>query len=125
MEASKRSLKSAFFLSQPVCRRGVIFPALQPWNVLVRTGAGMTDSALDVTVTGPLARTNARVAAAEAGSSLSKVFDRKVQRAAAACQQQGLVFLPLAVETLGGMHKVEVRTAQAPGSSRGLPSRLR
>ena len=88
------------------------------------SGAGMTDSALDVTVTGPLARTNARVAAAEAGSSLSKVFDRKVQRAAAACQQQGLVFLPLAVETLGGMHKVEVRTAQAPGSSRGSPSGL-
>ena len=67
----------------------------------------MTDSALGVTVTDPLARTNARVAAAEAGSSLSKVFDRKVQRAAAACQQPGLVFLPLAVETLRGMHKVE------------------
>ena len=89
------------------------------------SGAGMTESALDVTVTDPLARTNARVAAAEAGSSLSKVFYRKVQRAAAACQQHGLVFLPLAVETLRGMHKVEVRTAQAPGSSRGLPPRLR
>ena len=38
----------------------------------------MTDSALGVTVTDPLARTNARVAAAEAGSSLSKVFDSKM-----------------------------------------------
>ena len=45
----------------------------------------MTESALGVTVTDPLARTNARVAAAEAGSSLSKVFYRKVQRAAVAC----------------------------------------
>ena len=61
------------------------------------SGAGMTESALDVTVTDPLARTNARVAAAEAGSSLSKVFYRKVQRAAVACEQHGLVFLPLAL----------------------------
>ena len=88
------------------------------------SGAGMTESALDVTVTDPFARTNARVAAAEAGSSLSNVFYRKMQRAAAACQQHGLVCLPLAVDTLRGMHKVEVRTAQAPGSSPGLPIKI-
>ena len=81
------------------------------------SGASMTDSALGVTVTDPLARTNARVAAAEAGSSLSKVFDSKMPTT-------GLVFLPLAEETLRGMHKVDVRTAQAPGSSLGSPSRL-
>ena len=53
---------------------------------------------MDVTVTGPLAKTNVRAAVAEAGSSLA--FDRKVQGAAVACQQQGLVFSQLAVETV-------------------------
>ena len=83
------------------------------------SGASMTDSALGVTVTDPLARTNARVAAAEADSSLSKVFDRKVQRAAAACQQQGLVFLPLAEETLRGMHKVILEQLKRLGAALG------
>ena len=56
------------------------------------------DGALDVTVTGPLVKTNVRAAVAEAGSSLA--FDIKVQGAAVACQQQGLVFSQLAVETV-------------------------
>ena len=38
-------------------------------------------------------------AAEEAGSALSKAFKRKVQGAAEACQGQGLVFLPIALET--------------------------
>ena len=56
------------------------------------------DGALDVTVTGPLVKTNVRAAVAEAGSSLA--FDRKVQGAAVACQQHGLVLSQLAVETV-------------------------
>ena len=47
--------------------------------------------------------------AAEAGSALNKVVKRKVDGAAEACRDQGIVFLPLAVETLGGMHKVAVQ----------------
>ena len=38
-------------------------------------------------------------AAEEAGSALSKAFKRKVQGAAEAYQGQGLVFLPIALET--------------------------
>ena len=86
---------------------------------LIRRWHDGKDGALDVTVTGPLARTNVRAAATEAGSSLSKAFDRKVRGAAAACQQQGLVFLPLAVETLGGMHKVAVEQLKCLGAAVG------
>ena len=93
--------------------------AARPGDVLIRRWHDGKDGALDVTVTGPLAKTNVRAAAAEAGSSLSKAFDRKVQGAAAACQLQGLVFLPLAVETLGGLHRVAVEQLKRLGAAVG------
>ena len=46
---------------------------------------------------------------AEAGSALDKVVKKKVDGAAEACRDQGIVFLPLAVETLGGMHRGTVQ----------------
>ena len=93
--------------------------AARPGDVFIRRWHDGKDGALDVTVTGPLAKTNVRAAATEAGSSLLKAFDRKVRGAAAACQQQGLVFLPLAVETLGGMHKVAVEQLKRLGAAVG------
>ena len=51
-------------------------------------------------MTGPLASSNVAAAADEAGSALGKAFDRKVRGAAEACQEQGLVFLPIAIKTL-------------------------
>ena len=47
--------------------------------------------------------------AAEAGSALRKACEKKVNGAAEACREQGIVFLPLAVETLGGLHKTAVQ----------------
>ena len=37
---------------------------------------------------------------------MEKAFKRKVQGAAKARQDQGIAFLPIAMETLGGFHKV-------------------
>ena len=68
-------------------------------------------------MTGPLARTNVAAAAAEAGSALEKAFKRKVQGAAQVCQEQGLVFLPIAVETLGGFHKAAVEQVKRIGAA--------
>ena len=59
-------------------------------------------------MTSPLAPSNLAAAIAQAGGALTKAYTRKVRDTAAACQQQGLVFLPIAVETLGGMHHVAV-----------------
>ena len=40
--------------------------------------------------------------------TLEKAYSRKVQGAAEDCRQQGLAFVPLAREALGGLHKVTV-----------------
>ena len=62
-----------------------------------------------MTVTSSLASSHVAGAANAAGSALNKAYDRKVQGAAEACRQQGLAFLPLAWEALGGMHRVAIR----------------
>ena len=72
---------------------------------------------MDITVTGPLARSNVAAAAEEAGSALAKAVQRKVQGVAEACQQQGLVFLPIALETLGGFHQVAVEQVKRIGAA--------
>ena len=80
--------------------------AAKPADILIPRWVDGKDGALDVTVTSPLCQTNMARAAAEAGSALRSAYERKVQGAAAACQEQGLSFLPIAMETLGGLHQV-------------------
>ena len=91
--------------------------AARPGDVLIRRWSDGKDDAIDVTVTGPPARTYVAAAAEEAGSALTRAFNRKVQGAAAACQQQGVVLLPIALETLGGFHKVAVEQVKRIGSA--------
>ena len=67
----------------------------------------------------------------QAGSALRSAYDRKVQGAAAACQEQDLVSLPIAMETLGGLHQVAVvqlkrlvpALARQAGENRGVATR--
>ena len=54
------------------------------------------DGAIDVTVTSPLAKSNLAKAAA-----LAQACQRKTRETADACRQEGLVFIPFAMETLG------------------------
>ena len=82
--------------------------AAKPADILIPRWSDGKDGALDVTVTSPLCKTNVAKAAAEPGSALRSAYERKVQGAAAACQEQGLSFLPIAAETLGGLHQVAV-----------------
>ena len=70
-----------------------------------------------MTVTGPLAQSNVEVAAAESGGALEKAFKRKVQGAAQACQDQGIAFPPIAIETLGGFHKVALEQVKRIGAA--------
>ena len=81
----------------------------KPADILLPRWSDGRDAALDVTVTSSLATSHVAGAAAVAGSALDKAYDRKVQGAAEACRQQGLAFLPLAWEALGGMHRVAIR----------------
>ena len=76
----------------------------RPGDVMIRRWANGKDAAIDVTVTSPLASSYVAGAAAKAGSTLEKACQRKLRETAEACRQEGLVFLPLAMETLGGLH---------------------
>ena len=76
----------------------------RPGDVMIRRWANGKDAAIDVTVTSPLASSYVVGAAAEAGSTLEKACQRKLRETAEACRQEGLVFLPIAMETLGGFH---------------------
>ena len=89
----------------------------RPGDLLIRRWVDGKDGAIDVTVTGPLAQSNVASASAAAGGALEKAFKRKVDGAAQACQEQGISFLPVAVETLGGFHKVAVEQTQRIGAA--------
>ena len=75
------------------------------------------DGAIDVTVTSPLASSNVAGAEAQAGASLAKACQRKVGDTADACRREGLVFLPFAMETLGGLHPGAVTQVKLLASS--------
>ena len=94
----------------PVKEEQHLLPGSQarPGDVLIRRWCDGKDAALDVTVTSPLASSNLAAATARPGGALDKAYDRKMQDTADACRQQGLVFLPIALETLGGMHHLAV-----------------
>jgi hypothetical protein len=60
------------------------------------------------TVIHPLQEATVAGAAAEPGHALTVAFNRKVRHVAAACQREGIAFIPLAAESLGGWHPVAV-----------------
>ena len=76
----------------------------RPGDVTIRRWMNGKDGAIDVTVTSPLSRSNVAGAAAEAGASQAKACQRKERDTAEACRREGFVFLPFAMETLGGLH---------------------
>ena len=91
--------------------------AARPGDIFLRRWSDGKDAALDVTVTSPLAPSNLGAAAAYPGGALAKAYARKVRDTAQACQEQGLVFLPMALETLGGMHQVTVAQLKKLGTA--------
>ena len=60
------------------------------------------DAALDITVVNPLQVTGA---AATPGHALDYRYRTKMEGAAEECRQQGIKFLPVVVERLGGWHR--------------------
>ena len=103
----------------PVKEEQHLLPGSQarPGDVLIRRWCDGKDAALDVTVTSPLASSNLAAATARPGGALDKAYDRKMQDTADACRQQGLVFLPIALETLGGMHHLAVSQLKRLGAA--------
>ena len=84
----------------------------RPADVFLPNWAEGRDAAIDVTVINPLQQQTVAEAAATPGHSLDVAYDRKMRGAADDCQRQGVAFIPLAFESLGGWHKtaeVQVR----------------
>jgi hypothetical protein len=81
----------------------------RPADLFLPNWTGGRDSALDVTVTHPLRPTVVERAAAEPGYAAEAAFKRKMADSAEDCLREGIVFLPLAVESLGGWHPVAIQ----------------
>ena len=83
---------------------------LRPADVLVPHWTGGLDTALDVTVIHPLQAATVAGAAASPGHALEVAVTRKNRGRGALedCWRQGIKFIPLAVESLGGWHELAV-----------------
>ena len=62
------------------------------------------DTAIDVTVVNPLQSGMVVKVAENGGFAVETAHNRKVARYANRCEEEGMVFAPLAVDTLGGWH---------------------
>ena len=69
---------------------------------------GGLDTAWDVTVIHPLQAATLAGAAANPGHALEVAVKRKNRGALEDCRRQGIKFIPLAVESLGGWHESAV-----------------
>ena len=74
----------------------------RPADVLIPCWAGGRDAALDVTVINPMRLDLVDRAAEEPGHALSVAFNREIGQTREACEREGMAFIPLPVETLGG-----------------------
>ena len=79
--------------------------------------AGGKDCALDVTVVNPLQAALVAEAAEFPGHALATAHKRKLDKSWQSCNAQGIVFVPLAVESLGAWHKSVITEIKKLGSS--------
>ena len=89
----------------------------KPADIFIPRHAGGKDCALDVTVVNPLQAALVAQAAETPGHALKVAHKRKLDKSWQACNQQGIVFLPLAVESLGAWHKSAVSEIKKLGST--------
>ena len=94
----------------------------RPADIFIRNWAGGKDAALDITVTHPLQLATRRGAAANPGHALTIAFKRKMREAGELCRQQGIAFIPVALESLGGWHEVALAQVRKIGSALGRHS---
>ena len=80
----------------------------RPADVMIPNWTGGRDTALDMTVINPLQTQLVRQAATKAGAALDTAYNRKMTQAGEACRREGMVFVPMPWETLGGWHEETV-----------------
>jgi hypothetical protein len=89
---------------------------------------GFPSSAFDVTVTHPLQKKYLEVAMEEAGVAAQDAHDKKLQKSLEICEKEGIHFVPLAWESLGGatetVHDTLNRWTELEGARGGYPTEL-
>ena len=89
----------------------------RPADILLPGWAGGRDAALDVTVVHPLQDATRARAATEPGSALIYAYNNKMRVTAELCDQQGITFIPVVAESMGGWHKVALEQLRKLGSA--------
>ena len=89
----------------------------KPADIFIPRHSGGKDAALDVTVINPLQAATVAQAAETPGHALQVAHRRKLDKSWQPCHDQGIVFLPLAVESLGAWHKSAIAEVRKLGSS--------
>ena len=84
----------------------------KPGDIFIPTWSAGRPAAFDVTVTSPLQSLLSR-AAETPGASLEVAEDRKFSKHEKNCEEQGISFFPLAVETLGGWSALAIKTLKS------------
>lgn len=89
---------------------------------------GFSSSAFDVTISHPLQKKYIQVAMEEGGVAAQEAHDRKLQKSLVVCAKEGLHFVPLAWESLGGatetVHDTLTRWTEMEGARGGYPTAL-
>lgn len=87
---------------------------------------GFASSAFDVTISHPLQKKYIQVAMEEGGVAAQDAHDKKLQKSLAVCGREGLHFVPLAWESLGGatetVHDTLGRWTEMEGARGGYPT---
>ena len=81
---------------------------------------GGLDTAFDLTVVNSLQDATVTREAVEPGYALSFAHERKLRGAEEDCRRQGIAFVPLVVETLGGWHPIAEAQIKKLGSALAL-----
>ena len=89
----------------------------RPADIYIPGCSGGRDAALDVCVTHPLQDRYRAQAAREPGYALTQAYQNKMRVTADLCDQQGIAFIPMAAESLGGWHKVALEQLRKMGSA--------
>ena len=89
----------------------------KPADVMLPYWTGGKDTAWDITVVHPLQASMVARAAITPGHGAQEAFKRKWKAAGDQCLQEGIVFVPLALESLGGWHEDAVREVKKLGGA--------
>ena len=92
----------------------------RPADVFLTHWSNGKDTALDVTVVSSLQQTLVVRSAATAGAALAHAYSRKENQSMPDCLQEGLIFIPLPLECLGGFHQKTCEVVKTLGRQLSL-----